>query len=179
MAPHRALATNAEVIAVRPGRPLSGSVTIDGSKNAALPLLAAAAAVHRTIQLENVPASADVHWMLTSMRGAGWHVARAVGRENARRQAVSAAPHRRPLLGKPERNETRAQETRVPARQVYSGVPCNRSRALPAHSPMHVMADVICFTAVEISFTGLRRCRLTRIRPPAEVPRKPICASPS
>ncbi|MGW2584292.1 UDP-N-acetylglucosamine 1-carboxyvinyltransferase [Streptomyces virginiae] len=83
MAPHRALATSAEVIAVRPGSPLSGSVTVDGSKNAALPLLAAAAAVRRTVQLENVPASADVHWMLTLIQGAGWHVARAVGRPDS------------------------------------------------------------------------------------------------
>ncbi|MBT2451061.1 UDP-N-acetylglucosamine 1-carboxyvinyltransferase [Streptomyces sp. ISL-43] len=83
MAPTRALAPSTEVIAVRPGRPLSGSVTVDGSKNAALPLLATAAAVRRTIQLENVPASADVHWMLTLIQGAGWHVARAAGRPDS------------------------------------------------------------------------------------------------
>lgn len=35
----------AEVIAVRPGPPLTGTVTVDGSKNAALPLVAAAAAL--------------------------------------------------------------------------------------------------------------------------------------
>lgn len=46
-------------------------------------MLAAAAAVRRTIQLENVPASADVHWMLTLIQGAGWHVARAVGRPDS------------------------------------------------------------------------------------------------
>nr|WP_244190745.1 hypothetical protein [Streptomyces caeruleatus] len=37
----------AEVIAVRPGPPLTGTVTVDGSKNAALPLLAAAGALGR------------------------------------------------------------------------------------------------------------------------------------
>ena len=34
----------AEVVAIRPGSPLTGSVTVDGSKNAALPLLAAQSA---------------------------------------------------------------------------------------------------------------------------------------
>ncbi|MCM1967988.1 UDP-N-acetylglucosamine 1-carboxyvinyltransferase [Streptomyces sp. G1] len=80
MAPTRALAPSAAVIAVRPGSPLAGSVTVDGSKNAALPLLAAAAALHRSVQLDNVPASADVHAMLTLIQGAGWHVAQAVAR---------------------------------------------------------------------------------------------------
>lgn len=37
----------AEVIAVRPGPPLAGTVAVDGSKNAALPLLAASAALGR------------------------------------------------------------------------------------------------------------------------------------
>lgn len=39
----RTPAITSEVIAIRPGPPLSGAVTVDGSKNAALPLLAAAA----------------------------------------------------------------------------------------------------------------------------------------
>ena len=75
----RTLASNPEVIAVRPGSPLSGSVTVDGSKNAALPMIAAAAAMRRTVQLENVPASADVQSMLALLQGVGWHVAEAVG----------------------------------------------------------------------------------------------------
>lgn len=80
MARTRASASNAEVIAVRPGSPLAGSVTVDGSKNAALPMLATAAAVRRNVQLENVPASADVQAMVALLQGTGWHVARAVGR---------------------------------------------------------------------------------------------------
>ncbi|MFE5488700.1 UDP-N-acetylglucosamine 1-carboxyvinyltransferase [Streptomyces virginiae] len=68
------------MIAVRPGTPLAGSVTVDGSKNAALPMLATAAAVRRNVQLENVPASADVQAMVALLQGTGWHVARAVGR---------------------------------------------------------------------------------------------------
>ncbi|RPK62658.1 UDP-N-acetylglucosamine 1-carboxyvinyltransferase [Streptomyces sp. ADI96-02] len=69
----------AEVIAVRPGPPLAGTVTVDGSKNAALPLLAAAAALGRPGQTSNVPASADVQAMLTLLQQAGHRVARTVG----------------------------------------------------------------------------------------------------
>ncbi|MCX4822450.1 UDP-N-acetylglucosamine 1-carboxyvinyltransferase [Streptomyces sp. NBC_01142] len=69
----------AEVIAVRPGQPLSGAVKVDGSKNAALPLLAAAAALHRPVRLQNVPSSTDVQTMITLMHQAGWRVDHVVG----------------------------------------------------------------------------------------------------
>lgn len=69
----------AEVIAVRPGPPLTGTVTVDGSKNAALPLLAAAAALGRPVRLSNIPANTDVEIMLALLELAGWHVARPVG----------------------------------------------------------------------------------------------------
>ncbi|WP_237326775.1 UDP-N-acetylglucosamine 1-carboxyvinyltransferase [Streptomyces sp. CBMAI 2042] len=69
----------AEVIAIRPGPPLAGTVIVDGSKNAALPLLAAAAALGRPVQISNVPASADVQAMLTLLQQAGHRLARAVG----------------------------------------------------------------------------------------------------
>lgn len=65
----------AEVIAVRPGSPLVGAVTVDGSKNAALPLLAAAAALCCPVKLTNIPANTDVRIMLALLRQAGWHVA--------------------------------------------------------------------------------------------------------
>ncbi len=68
----------AEVVAVRPSVPLAGAVTVDGSKNAALPLLAAAAAMHRPVHLSNVPANTDVGTMLTLLQQAGWHAARPV-----------------------------------------------------------------------------------------------------
>ncbi|MEV6480292.1 UDP-N-acetylglucosamine 1-carboxyvinyltransferase [Streptomyces sp. NPDC051576] len=66
------------MVAVRPGAPLAGSVTVDGSKNAALPLLAAAAALHRPVQLDNVPANTDVETMLALLQQAGWHTPRSV-----------------------------------------------------------------------------------------------------
>lgn len=68
----------AEVVAIRPGTSLNGSVTVDGSKNAALPLLAAAAALHRPVHLGNVPANTDVETMLTLLQQSGWHTARPV-----------------------------------------------------------------------------------------------------
>nr|WP_202500212.1 UDP-N-acetylglucosamine 1-carboxyvinyltransferase [Streptomyces sp. SID5476] len=68
----------AEVVAIRPGSPLTGSVTVDGSKNAALPLLAVAAALHCPVHVGNVPANADVETMLTLLHQAGWHTARPV-----------------------------------------------------------------------------------------------------
>ncbi|MFD4786153.1 UDP-N-acetylglucosamine 1-carboxyvinyltransferase [Streptomyces sp. NPDC058459] len=66
------------MVAVRPGSPLVGSITVDGSKNAALPLLAAAAALHRPVRLSNVPSNTDVETMLTLLQQAGWHTARPV-----------------------------------------------------------------------------------------------------
>ncbi|MFG3025256.1 UDP-N-acetylglucosamine 1-carboxyvinyltransferase [Streptomyces sp. NPDC048254] len=68
----------AEVVAIRPGSPLTGSVGVDGSKNAALPLLAAAAAMHRPVHVGNVPSNTDVETMLTLLQQAGWHTARPV-----------------------------------------------------------------------------------------------------
>lgn len=68
----------AEVVAVRPSIPLGGAVTVDGSKNAALPLLAAAAALHRPVHLSNVPANTDVETMLSLLQQAGWHAVRPV-----------------------------------------------------------------------------------------------------
>ncbi|PBC84290.1 UDP-N-acetylglucosamine 1-carboxyvinyltransferase [Streptomyces sp. KS_16] len=67
----RTPAITSEVIAIRPGPPLSGAVTVDGSKNAALPLLAAAASLRRPVQLTNVPANDDVQAMLMLLQHAG------------------------------------------------------------------------------------------------------------
>lgn len=66
--------TAAEVIAIRPGPPLTGTVTVDGSKNAALPLLAAAAVLRSPVRLSNLPDSTDVHVMIALLREAGLDV---------------------------------------------------------------------------------------------------------
>ncbi|WP_420918665.1 hypothetical protein [Streptomyces coelicoflavus] len=70
----------AEVIAVRPGPPLTGTVTVDGSKNAALPLVAAAADLGCPVRLSNIPANTDVQTMLALVQESGWHVAKPVGK---------------------------------------------------------------------------------------------------
>lgn len=74
---------SAEVIAVRPGPPLNGAVTVDGSKNAALPLVAAAAALGCPVRLSNIPANTDVQTMLALLQESGWHVAQPVGKPTA------------------------------------------------------------------------------------------------
>lgn len=59
------------MITVHGGTPLHGSVAVEGSKNAALPLLAAAACVPRPITITNLPASSDVLTMLSLLKAAG------------------------------------------------------------------------------------------------------------
>jgi UDP-N-acetylglucosamine 1-carboxyvinyltransferase len=49
---------------------------VDGSKNAALPLLAAAACLQQQVRLWGVPACADVEAMLSLLRRLGWTVSR-------------------------------------------------------------------------------------------------------
>ncbi|KUL33845.1 UDP-N-acetylglucosamine 1-carboxyvinyltransferase [Streptomyces sp. NRRL F-4489] len=51
-------------------------MAVDGSKNAALPLLAAAAALRRMVHLANVPANADAETMLVLLQQCGWSTAR-------------------------------------------------------------------------------------------------------
>ncbi|MEU4511800.1 hypothetical protein AB0G05_20090 [Nonomuraea wenchangensis] len=52
--------TPADTLTVCGGRPLSGTAAVDGSKNAALPLLAAAAVLGRPVTVTNLPTSLDV-----------------------------------------------------------------------------------------------------------------------
>ncbi|GGN65519.1 UDP-N-acetylglucosamine 1-carboxyvinyltransferase 2 [Streptomyces kronopolitis] len=66
--------TSVGTVTVRPARPLSGTVRADGSKNAALPLLAAAASLRRGVHLSGVPASTDVSRMLTLLERCGYRV---------------------------------------------------------------------------------------------------------
>jgi len=74
----RSGAFRVEAVSVRPGRPLVGTVRVDGSKNAALPLLAGAAALGRTVQVSGIPDSADVQSMLDLLGSCGYRVARPV-----------------------------------------------------------------------------------------------------
>jgi len=56
------------------GRPLAGRVTVEGNKNAALPLLAACLLTHDVCELANVPRIRDVEAMLQLLRGLGAEV---------------------------------------------------------------------------------------------------------
>lgn len=61
----------ATALTVRGGRTLSGTVMVDGSKNAALPLLAAAAVLGKPVTVTNLPASSDVVALTTLIASTG------------------------------------------------------------------------------------------------------------
>ncbi|MFF9143901.1 UDP-N-acetylglucosamine 1-carboxyvinyltransferase [Streptomyces sp. NPDC014861] len=89
-------ARGVDAVTVRPGRPLAGTVRVDGSKNAALPLLAAAASLGRGVRLSGIPASADVQRMLGLLEQCGYRVARPVAEPGAvivvPKEHLAAAP---------------------------------------------------------------------------------------
>lgn len=61
-------------LVIEGGRPLSGSVTVEGNKNAALPILAACLLSPEECVLENVPRIRDVEAMCRLLEGLGAHV---------------------------------------------------------------------------------------------------------
>ncbi|MEI6712461.1 MAG: UDP-N-acetylglucosamine 1-carboxyvinyltransferase [Verrucomicrobiota bacterium] len=66
-------------IIVHGGRPLSGSVRISGSKNSALPILAATLLTREPCIIHCVPDLSDIHYMLQILSHLGAHVERASG----------------------------------------------------------------------------------------------------
>lgn len=60
------------VLWIEGGQRIGGTVGVDSSKNAALPLLAAAATVPGVVELQRVPACTDVTTMRRLLRQAGW-----------------------------------------------------------------------------------------------------------
>ncbi|MBQ9518576.1 MAG: UDP-N-acetylglucosamine 1-carboxyvinyltransferase [Firmicutes bacterium] len=65
-----------EKFIIKKAMPLSGEVWISGSKNAALPLLAACLLTEKSVTLENVPALSDIDDMLTLLSGFGAKISR-------------------------------------------------------------------------------------------------------
>lgn len=65
-----------DVIRIRGGRPLSGSVRVSGAKNAALPILAATLLTDEVCTIENVPDLSDVRFMAEILRYMGAEVER-------------------------------------------------------------------------------------------------------
>lgn len=62
-------------ILIRGGRPLNGAIQISGSKNAALPLMAAALLTPEPLRLSNLPGLADIASMRQLLTGLGVEVA--------------------------------------------------------------------------------------------------------
>src|SRR5437764_3146849 len=60
-------------------RPLSGSIKISGSKNSALPILAATLLTREECIIRRVPDLSDTHYMLQILTYLGAHVERASG----------------------------------------------------------------------------------------------------
>ncbi|MEM4379943.1 MAG: UDP-N-acetylglucosamine 1-carboxyvinyltransferase [Thermoplasmatales archaeon] len=63
-----------EVLKISGGRPVSGTIRVGGSKNAALPILAASLAINGTVKLSNVPNITDCHFMVSMLKHLGCEV---------------------------------------------------------------------------------------------------------
>ena len=66
-------------IRIHGGRPLSGSIKISGSKNSALPILAATLLTKEPCTIRRVPDLSDTHYMLQILKHLGAEVERASG----------------------------------------------------------------------------------------------------
>ncbi len=76
------------------GSPLSGSVRISGSKNSALPILAATLLTKEPCVISRVPDLSDIHYMLTILSELGCEVERASGTVTVKAEAVlTEAPY--------------------------------------------------------------------------------------
>src|ERR1700682_4492411 len=81
-------------IRIHGGRPLSGSIKISGSKNSALPILAATLLTREPCILHRVPDLSDTHYMLQILMHLGAQVERASGTVSVTADKVeSAAPY--------------------------------------------------------------------------------------
>ncbi len=80
-----------DMFIVRGGTRLSGSVTTSGSKNATLPIMAAAIAADGPLQLTNVPDLVDVRTLAELLTQLGLSVERSGDR--CRLEVVNATPH--------------------------------------------------------------------------------------
>src|SRR5262245_43322243 len=81
-------------IIVHGGRPLTGTVKISGSKNSALPILAATLLTKDPCVIQRVPDLSDVHYMLQILTHLGADVERASGTVTVKvEQVKSVAPY--------------------------------------------------------------------------------------
>src|SRR5258708_25244920 len=81
-------------IRIHGGHPLSGSIKISGSKNSALPILAATLLTKETCILHRVPDLSDTHYMLQILMHLGAQVERASGTVSVAAEKIeSIAPY--------------------------------------------------------------------------------------
>jgi UDP-N-acetylglucosamine 1-carboxyvinyltransferase len=81
-------------ILIHGGRPLSGSIKISGSKNSALPILAATLLTREPCILRRVPDLSDTHYMLQILMHLGAQVERASGTVTVNAEKIeSVAPY--------------------------------------------------------------------------------------
>jgi UDP-N-acetylglucosamine 1-carboxyvinyltransferase len=81
-------------ILIHGGRPLSGSIKISGSKNSALPILAATLLTRESCILHRVPDLSDTHYMLQILMHLGAQVERASGTVTVNAEKIeSIAPY--------------------------------------------------------------------------------------
>jgi UDP-N-acetylglucosamine 1-carboxyvinyltransferase len=81
-------------ILIHGGRPLSGSIKISGSKNSALPILAATLLTREPCVLHRVPDLSDTHYMLQILMHLGAQVERASGTVTVNAEKIeSIAPY--------------------------------------------------------------------------------------
>src|SRR3981081_2564817 len=81
-------------ILIHGGQPLSGSIKISGSKNSALPILAATLLTREPCIIRRVPDLSDTNYMLQILTHLGAQVERASGTVNVTAEKIeSAAPY--------------------------------------------------------------------------------------
>ncbi|MEY2573837.1 MAG: UDP-N-acetylglucosamine 1-carboxyvinyltransferase, partial [Verrucomicrobiota bacterium] len=81
-------------ILIHGGRPLSGSIKISGSKNSALPIVAATLLTREPCILHRVPDLSDLHYMLQILTHLGAQVERASGTVTVTAETIeSVAPY--------------------------------------------------------------------------------------
>jgi UDP-N-acetylglucosamine 1-carboxyvinyltransferase len=81
-------------ILVHGGRKLNGTIRISGSKNSALPILAAALLTREPVTIHHVPDLSDIHYMLQILASLGCEVERASGTVTIRAEKITThAPY--------------------------------------------------------------------------------------
>src|ERR1043166_4734535 len=81
-------------IRIQGGRPLSGTIKVSGSKNSALPILAATLLTRERCTIHHVPDLSDTHYMLQILMHLGAQVERASGTVTVEAEKIdSVAPY--------------------------------------------------------------------------------------